>query len=173
MEEVTKKVAPGKINHKNAIKACQIVLYSSKITTKKPSLSLFWFASIYQAFLREQWTKNANSCNSMLFNYLLNQSKRTQAKRFMNFFTWISKRKCRHFTCSISEAVGGNCLLICLEWRTTAVGLVSSSIAARVAEGFEGRVMDVPRREMGPKRLTWGVSDQGMTSSSTLAAKYP
>jgi hypothetical protein len=28
MEEVTKKVEPGKINHKNAIKSCQIVLFS-------------------------------------------------------------------------------------------------------------------------------------------------
>ena len=39
MQEVTKKVAPGKINHKNAIKSCQIVLLSSKTTTEKPRSS--------------------------------------------------------------------------------------------------------------------------------------
>ena len=39
MEEVTKKVAPGKINHKNAIKSCQIVLFSSKTTNERPSSS--------------------------------------------------------------------------------------------------------------------------------------
>ena len=30
MEEVTKKVAPGKINHKNTKKSCQIVLSSAE-----------------------------------------------------------------------------------------------------------------------------------------------
>ena len=33
MEEVAKKVAPGKMNHKNAIKCCQIVLFNSKTAT--------------------------------------------------------------------------------------------------------------------------------------------
>ena len=39
MEEVTKKDAPGKINHKNAIKSCQIVLFSSKTATEDLSFS--------------------------------------------------------------------------------------------------------------------------------------
>ena len=39
MEEVTKKVAPGKINHKNAIKSCQIALFGSKTATEWPSSS--------------------------------------------------------------------------------------------------------------------------------------
>ena len=39
MEEVTKKVAPGKINNKNAKKSCQIVLCCSKSATERPSSS--------------------------------------------------------------------------------------------------------------------------------------
>ena len=35
MEEVTKKVAPGKIKKKNAIKSGQIVLFSSKTAAKR------------------------------------------------------------------------------------------------------------------------------------------
>jgi hypothetical protein len=38
-KEVTKKVTPGKINHKNAIKSCQIVLLSSKSATERLSSS--------------------------------------------------------------------------------------------------------------------------------------
>ena len=38
-KEVTKKVALGKINHKNAKKSCQIVLFSSKSATERPSSS--------------------------------------------------------------------------------------------------------------------------------------
>jgi hypothetical protein len=34
-EEVTNKIAPGKINHKNAIKFCQIVLFNSKTAAKR------------------------------------------------------------------------------------------------------------------------------------------
>ena len=33
------KVAPGKINHRNAIKSCQIVLFSSKSTIERLSSS--------------------------------------------------------------------------------------------------------------------------------------
>ena len=39
MKEVAKKVAPGIINHKNAIKFCQIVLFSSKSATERQSSS--------------------------------------------------------------------------------------------------------------------------------------
>jgi hypothetical protein len=41
MEEVvTKEVAPGKIDHKNTIKFCQIVLFSSKTATEWLNSSL-------------------------------------------------------------------------------------------------------------------------------------
>ena len=67
MEEVTKKVAPGKINHKNAIKSCKIVLFSSKNATERPSSS-----TVVGGFVKhsdtEQWTRNANFCHSMLLN---------------------------------------------------------------------------------------------------------
>ena len=39
MYEVTKKVASGKTNHKNAMKSCQIVLFSSKSATERSSSS--------------------------------------------------------------------------------------------------------------------------------------
>ena len=39
MQEVTKKGALGKINHKNAKKSCQIVLFSSKSATERQSSS--------------------------------------------------------------------------------------------------------------------------------------
>ena len=77
------KVTPGKMNHKNDIKSCQIVLFSSKSGTEGPSSDtvVCWF---YKHSYTEQ--KNANFCHSMLLKYLL-----TQAKRFMNFFK-VSKK---------------------------------------------------------------------------------
>ena len=62
MLEVTKKVAPGKINHKNANKSCEIVLFSSKSATERPSSStvIGWFAKHSDT---KQWTKNANFCH--------------------------------------------------------------------------------------------------------------
>ena len=67
MEEVTKKVAPGKINHRNATKSCQIFIFSSKGAIERLSSStvVCWFAKHSDT---EQWTKNANFCNSMGLN---------------------------------------------------------------------------------------------------------
>ena len=72
MEDFTKKVAPGKINHKNPNKSCQIFLSSSKDATERPSSGtvVFLYTNIYQAFLREQWTKSADFRNLMLLTYL-------------------------------------------------------------------------------------------------------
>ena len=61
------KVGPGKINHKNAIKSCQIVLFSSKSAAERLSSTTIvcWFAKHSDT---EQLTKNANFCHSMLLN---------------------------------------------------------------------------------------------------------
>ena len=58
----------SKINHKNAKKNCQIVLFSSKSTTERPSSSTVvgWFAKRSDT---KQWTKNANFCHSMLLTF--------------------------------------------------------------------------------------------------------
>ena len=69
------KVAYGKINHENAIKSCQIVLFISKSATERLSSGTVvcyeWPIFTYQAFLRKQWTKNIGFWNLMLLNYLL------------------------------------------------------------------------------------------------------
>ena len=63
------KVAPGKINHKNQIKYCQNVQFSSKSGTGRPSSStvVCWFAKHSDT---EQWTKNADFDHSMLLTYV-------------------------------------------------------------------------------------------------------
>ena len=81
MLEVTKKVAYGKMNHKNAIKSCQIVLFISKSGTERLSSGT---VVCFEWPLRKQWTKNIDFWNLMLLNYL-----QTQAKRSMNLFSWL------------------------------------------------------------------------------------
>ena len=46
MPQVTKKVTPGKKDHKHAIKSCQTVLYSSKTATEWLSSKLVDLPSI-------------------------------------------------------------------------------------------------------------------------------
>ena len=72
MEEVTKKVAPGKINHKNAIKSYQIVLFSSKTATEWLSSSTVacWFAKHSET---EQWTKKRQFLQLIAFQLPLKE----------------------------------------------------------------------------------------------------
>ena len=96
MEEVTKKVAPGKINHKNAIKSCQIVLFSSKTVA-------WWFAKHSET---EKWTKNADFCNSMLLNYLYHNY-----HEILYFFQLRWPRK------GLKKSQVSKCRLIFKPWR--------------------------------------------------------
>ena len=53
------RVVPGKINHKNAIKSCQIVLFSSKTATERASYDtvVCFDLPIFTKHSLDKWTK--------------------------------------------------------------------------------------------------------------------
>ena len=62
MEEVTKKVVISKINHKNAIKSCQIVLFTPKTAAEWVSSSTVDLPSIPRQKNRQKMPIFATQC---------------------------------------------------------------------------------------------------------------